>query len=335
MITQEEIEVLNNILRCVVEDNRDPKHLGRVKLRVIGVHDAKYSNIKTEDLPWSHVLQSPTSADIIGGNTNVPVGTWGYCIALDEAFTQFLMIGAVKGIYPGSPETQEPLTGEEIGFKGTKEVIEKYPMPVLGDVPCNPLEIPDGDHSKTEYTPITVDSFTEPENTANKVEYPYNKVYEDHNGNIIEIDATKDNPRIRVQHSTGTRIDINTKGDISIQASDTGNIWFETPGLYAIDADGNMIIEGDLKITGSLEVGVDITAGQNVTAKGEIDDSKGTLDSLRQEHNSNVSVFNGHTHTQGNDSSGDTQVPTNPPTQSQNNDPENDVPDFSWTGTPV
>ena len=325
----------NNIFRCVVEDNKDPEFLGRVRLRVVGVHDARLSEVKTEELPWSDVLQSPEMANTIGGNYNVPIGTWGYCVSLDEAFTSFLMIGSIKGIHPAEPEKVEPLEGTEIGFRGPDEDLSKYPFPVVPDEPCNPLERPDGDHSKTEYTPITVDSFTEPENTANKVEYPHNRVYEDHNGNIIEIDGTKDNPRIRIQHSTGTRIDINTKGDVSIQATDTGNIWFETPGLYAIDADGNMIIEGDLKITGSLEVGVDITAGQNVTAKGEIDDSKGTLDSLRQEHNSNVSVFNNHTHTQGADSGGDSQVPTNPPSQPQNNDPENDVPDFSWVGTPV
>jgi len=324
-----------NLFRCVVEDNKDPLFLGRVRIRVIGIHSAKYEDVCRDDLPWSDVLQSPDMTNTIGGNLNVPIGTWAYCVPIDRAFTKFLVIGTVKGIYPEEPTDKEPLENKEIGFRGKQEDLDKYPFPVIPDEPSNPMERPDGDHTKTEYTPITVDSFTEPDNTAGNVEYPHNKVYEDHQGNIIEIDGTKDNPRIRVQHHTGTRIDINTKGDVSIQASDTGNIWFETPGLYAIDADGNMIIEGDLKITGNLEVGIDITAGQNVTAKGHIDDSKGTLDSLRIQHNDNVSTYNSHTHTQGNDSDGNAQVPTNSPTQPQSNDPESDVADFSWVGTPV
>jgi len=305
----------NSIFRCVVEDNKDPKFLGRVRIRVLGIHSANLDEVKTEELPWSDVLQSPGHSNIIGGNVNIPIGTWGYCVPLNETFTEFLMIGSIKGVIP------EP--DNSIGFSGSE-------IPVIPNEPTNPLEIPDGNHSKTQYTPITVDSFTEPENTANSVEYPYNKVYEDLSGNIIEIDSTKNNPRIRIQHSTGTRIDINTKGDVSIQATDTGNIWFETPGLYAIDADGNMIIEGDLKITGSLEVGVDISAGSNIVAGAEVADSVGNLSSLRDENNINVQRFNAHTHI------GNLGVPTAVPDAPQDPDPETRQPEWGpWQGSPV
>jgi len=310
----------NNLFRCVVEDNRDPKFLGRVRLRVMGVHTPYLKTAPTEELPWSDVLQSPGMSNIVGGNINIPIGTWGYCVALNESFTEFLMIGAIKGKIPQAPETDD--TGEKIGFRGQDDI---YPFPLIPNEPSNPLERPDGDHSKTQYAPITVDSFTEPENTAANVEYPHNFVYEDHNGNIIEIDGSKDNPRIRIQHATGTRIDINTKGDVSIQASSTGNVWLETPGIYAIDADGNIIIEGDLKIVGNIEATQTITAGVDITAKGQIDDSKGTLDSLRQ-------AYNSHTHMQndGNDAGGGVNTDGPSPV-----DPENDVPDFTWQGYPV
>jgi hypothetical protein len=316
-----------DLFRCVVEDNKDPEFLGRVRLRVIGVHDPVKENVKTEELPWSDVLQSPGKADIVGGNVNVPIGTWGYCLALDDTFTKFLMIGSIPGVYSDEPTKVEPTENKSIGFFSEDE---DYPIPVDKAQPCNPLEIPDGDHSKTEYTPITVDSFTEPENTASAVEYPHNKVYEDHNGNIIEIDGTKDNPRIRVQHSTGTRIDINTKGDISIQASNTGNIWFETPGLYAIDSDGNMIIEGDLKIVGSLEVTENISAGSNIVAGGEVADSVGNLSSVRDENDANVQRFNSHTHI------GNLGAPTAVPDAPQNPDPKVRQSEWGpWQGTPV
>ena len=98
-----------DLFRCVVEDNKDPKNLGRVRLRVLGVHDPKKENVKTEDLPWSDVLQSPSKSDILGGNTNVLIGTWGYCLALDDTFTKFLMIGSIQGIYPSEPLTMNLL----------------------------------------------------------------------------------------------------------------------------------------------------------------------------------------------------------------------------------
>jgi hypothetical protein len=65
----------NNLFRCVVEDNKDPEFLGRVKIRVIGIHSAKKIDITTENLPWSDVLQPPGQSNIIGGNTNIAIGT--------------------------------------------------------------------------------------------------------------------------------------------------------------------------------------------------------------------------------------------------------------------
>jgi len=309
----------DKLFRCVVEDNKDPKFLGRVRLRVIGVHSPYTKTVPTEELPWSDVLQSPSMGNIIGGNYNVPVGTWGYCVALNDSFTEFLLIGTIKGKIPEPPTVDQ--TGEEIGFRGMDE---NYEFPIIPNEPSNPLERPEGDHSKTQYTPITVDSFMEPENTSKNVEYPHNFVYEDHNGNIIEIDGTKNNPRIRIQHATGTRIDINSKGDVSIQASATGNVWLETPGIYAIDADGNIIIEGDLKIVGNMEVTGIITGRNNITADGEIQDSLGTLNSLRQAYNSHEHEYIKPEHTAG------TEITSSHPV-----DPEDDTTEFTWQGYPV
>jgi len=303
----------NNILRCVVEDNKDPKFLGRVRLRVLGVHSPKIFEVRTDELPWSDVLRPAGEAHTLGGTTNVPVGTWGYCIPLNEGFTEFLMIGAIGGRVETPIEVN--FENESIGFRNIND--SNYPFPLHPGEPCNPLEVSNGDHSVSTYTPITVDSFTEPEDTDADVEYPHNNVYQDHNGNVIEIDGTKNNPRIKVTHSTGTRITINKKGDISLQGGSSGNIFMETPGLIALDGDGNMIIEGDLKVTGSIESG------------GEVADSQGNLSSLRGQFDANVTTFNSHTHPSSDPTN---HPPTVLPTQSQAADPKTR---FIWVGTPV
>ena len=40
--------------RAVVENNADPKQLGRVQVRVFGIHDSG-SGVSTSALPWAEV----------------------------------------------------------------------------------------------------------------------------------------------------------------------------------------------------------------------------------------------------------------------------------------
>ena len=50
----------------VVEDRQDPQKLGRVRVRVIGLHTHNKEDLPTADLPWSMVALSPTDAGISG-----------------------------------------------------------------------------------------------------------------------------------------------------------------------------------------------------------------------------------------------------------------------------
>ena len=52
-----------------------------------------------------------------------------------------------------------------------------------------------------------------------KPKYPFNHVYESESGHVIEIDDTPDYERINVFHRTGSRIEINNKGEIHIIAA--------------------------------------------------------------------------------------------------------------------
>jgi len=302
------------LLRCVVEDNKDPEHLARVRIRVQGVHDPKLKNVKTEELPWSESLNPLDAGNTLGSSTNIIVGTWGYCFSLNDSYTEFLFIGTTKGIFNEVPKTDTD--GDEIGFRSQDE---DYPFPVRMGQADNPLTYGQKLDPDITQPRVEVAEFKEEIDTADKATYPNNKVYEDHNGNIVEIDGTKENSRIRIQHSTGARVEISVDGDITIQASKNGNIWMDTPGLFAIGADGNLIIDNDVKITGSLEVGVDITAKDDITSSaGEVADKEGNMTSLRLAHDTH-----GHIGNLG----GPTTKPITP-------DPRTRTQDYSWIGTP-
>ena len=46
----------------VVEDRNDPLKIGRVRVRVFGVHTHNKHRIASADLPWSHVAMPITTA---------------------------------------------------------------------------------------------------------------------------------------------------------------------------------------------------------------------------------------------------------------------------------
>lgn len=298
------------LYECVVEDNKDPDYLGRVKIRVLGVHSPKLDDIKTDDLPWSRCLHPLDQGNTFGTSTNVKIGTFGWCFSLNDTDTEFLFIGTSKGIFN---EVTTTFDGSDVGFKDPNG---KFPR--RKGVADNPLMYGEKLNPDITRDRVRVDEFTEKDDTATDAKYPDNKVYEDYDGNIVEIDGTEGNPRIRIQHSSGARVEISKYGDITIQASNQGNLWVETPGLFALGADGNIIFEGDLKVVGSIE------------STGDISDKIGTLDSLRQQHDANVSTFNAHTHlyNPGSGSPTATIVPNSPETP----DPKNK---FVWSGSPL
>ncbi len=85
----------------VVEDRRDPKMLGRVKVRCYGIHPDGKENVSTEQLPWATPIMPYTSASVSGVGTSPtgPVeGTWVFGFFMDGAeFRQPMVLGTLVG----------------------------------------------------------------------------------------------------------------------------------------------------------------------------------------------------------------------------------------------
>ena len=315
------------IFRCVVEDNQDPEHLGRVKIRVFGVHNPKIKYVSMDDLPWSEVLHYHDASNSFGTSTNIRCGTHGYAIALNETYTEFLFIGAMKGKFIEPPSEFDD-DGDEMGFRDlrNKSGDDLY-LPKRIEIGDNPLtygEEPEGKYDESievsEGVPDSnsgVGTFSEKkykskDDTTKNASYPYNKVYEDTEGNSVQIDGTPGNARIKIRHASGARIHINKDGEIEFH-SETGNIWMDAPGMVSFKGDGGVLIEGDLKINGSVSVEGKLSTKGNITSRSKIADATGSLDNLRD-------IYNTHTHPE-----------TSPTTDIDNG---NSVPDFNWSGSP-
>lgn len=94
---------MNNIFYIgVVEDNNDPLMVGRVKVRVAGIHSSDKTILPTEDLPWA-ILNNPVNSASVSGVGESPLGivtgTWCTVIFLDPETKQIpIIMGTITGL---------------------------------------------------------------------------------------------------------------------------------------------------------------------------------------------------------------------------------------------
>lgn len=163
-----------------VVDVNDPDKIGRVKIRLSGIHNIQ---VIDDDIPWSHCISSIMSASNQGiGSTptGMDVGNVVFGILHDDE-QEFIVLGTYHGV--------GDVNGLAIGIKN--------------DESDNKTNIQSGFEEKTDYS---------------KVVYPKNKVIQTTTGHIIEVDDTPGLERINVMHKTGSYIDIMPDGSIQVHS---------------------------------------------------------------------------------------------------------------------
>lgn len=114
----------------VVEDRLDPMKLGRVRVRILGLHTEKKEKIPTDELPWAYPIQPITSA-AISGIGEVPLGpvegTWVVGFFRDGNNCQEPVIfGTIAGI----PQEYPYPTSQRIGFLDGRESLSSRPRKI-------------------------------------------------------------------------------------------------------------------------------------------------------------------------------------------------------------
>ena len=221
----------------VVEDRNDPKFLGRVRVRCLGLHTDNLEKLPTADLPWAHPMNPITSATISGvGQTPLGPGegTWvvGFFSDGAEAQTPILM-----GTLPGVPSylSADNMDGDRqtLGFLDPLGNYPKYKDETdvnrlavnAEDNPHPTLTLRKADRdlavgvANVDATEVVDDqiaaddgkSWDEPETSYN-AKYPHNHVYETEGGHLREYDDTVGAKRIHERHASGTGYEIDNDG---------------------------------------------------------------------------------------------------------------------------
>ena len=99
----------------VVEDRHDPMKLGRVRVRIHGIHTEDKALIATPDLPWASVLLPTTSAGMSGFGTQhgLVEGSTVFGFFRDESQQNPIVTGTVAGIPQEYWKTD--ITGKGVG----------------------------------------------------------------------------------------------------------------------------------------------------------------------------------------------------------------------------
>ena len=232
----------------VVEDRQDPQTLGRLRVRCLGYHTEGLDKLKTEDLPWAHVMNPITSATVSGlGQSPLGAveGTWVVGFFQDGSDAQQpIIIGTLPGVPSELPDTgskkgfQDAVNGAYPKYKNETDVnrlavnasdvvagksLENNPHSSLtirradrttkiGRADFNQVDLRVANAGEPDTLPGDDGTeFDEPK-TPYAAQYPHNHVYESESGHIREIDDTPNAERIHERHATGTGYEIHPDG---------------------------------------------------------------------------------------------------------------------------
>ena len=194
----------------------DPLELGRLQVRINGIHSDSQLDIPDAKLPWAQPMVPITEGGTrgIGNNLGIKVGAlvFGVFMYGENSQLPFIM-GSMPKFEEDSPGG---LSTNQLA-RGTN-TITKTPDPVTGE-PASPYA----------------------------AKYPKNNVYASESGHVIEIDDTSGAERIHIYHKSGTFVEMHPNGDVVTHTSNgfktvTGNEKIHVTKDMEITADGNINI---------------------------------------------------------------------------------------------
>ena len=86
----------------VVEDRNDPKEMGRVRVRVLGVHQPdRVNDVPINSLPWSIVMMPANTSSSAGAIAQLMEGTWVMVVFVDDNLQDPIVVGSLPATLGG------------------------------------------------------------------------------------------------------------------------------------------------------------------------------------------------------------------------------------------
>ena len=270
----------------IVEAINDPKQLGRVRVRVFGIHTHDKNAIPTETLPWASVVQPTTSAanSGIGQNPRLLIGS---LVMLVFADPDDMQIPIVTGSVPSEiKETVLEINGVKLkrnpDTDGFQDPDGNYPKYLDGnDLPLSAKNrtyethhsyttrrsgrLEDDNTTEIVYPTATAArvptvaedkadayyanaNWVEPPPANNrKPVYPKNQVRVSESGITEEWDDSVPNGRIHTFHPSGTYQEVINDGSKTIKVVGKNHeIYLDGSNIF-INGNVNLTIDGDKK----------------------------------------------------------------------------------------
>lgn len=286
----------------VVEDRDDPQELGRVRVRIFGLHTDDLNKIKTSDLPWAHIMMPPTSASISGvgwSPTGLVEGSWvvGFFADGDNCQDPIIM-----GSIHGKPTQQSNERNAFKDFEGRyprwyndtdvsyvargkwqdhHSYFSRYGERVTGIEKSTKTNLATVDSTATEEARATWDEPEPRHGIAGS--YPHVHVFESETGVVREIDDSEDNTRIVEYHPAGTFYEIFPSGDkVTKVSGDNYEIIIHDDSILVrgsrtttVEGDARLLVKGDyvVEVMGNY----DLKVHGNRSTKIMMNDSTETL----------------------------------------------------------
>ena len=277
----------------VVENVMDPMMLGRVQVRLNGVHsELKVPNMETgegvttESLPWGTPIQPITSAalDEKGGSpVGLLVGTWVMCMSPTPAYEVLFIMGSISG--QKSVKEDGTVTNDINRLALGQDTSIKTKEDESGDYLKESLLV----KTKTDNVYEAVDGTKEPV-TPFAAQYPFNRVVESPNGIIVEMDDTEGSERIHVYHPSGTFIELHPDGVKVEKVVDKSYSVTMSDHNILVKGVINIIAEDDINIQTAKTCNIIAATDVNVEAEGNINTNSGADTNINVGGNGNIDI---------------------------------------------
>lgn len=271
---------MSNFYIGVVEDRHDPLQMGRVRVRVLGLHsDNRIDEVPIDSLPWSMVMLPANVSSTSGGISQLVEGTWVIVMYYDQYLQDPIVIGSLPstvgsqtpdyskgfsdpyGVYPkwsdGTSNTtligkSEEFVEHPVYTERARSKVPSVPVAKRYKVSSVAADAVENAYERNEWKELEL------RNDQPSV-YPYNSVNEYEGGIVEEFDSTPGNQRVTRMHPSGSYDEIVVDGSRTIKIVGDGyEIILGTKNMY-VKGNVNMTVDGSMnhfvKEDYTLEVG--------------------------------------------------------------------------------